>query len=375
MLDPSIRRQPGAIWDAHYFDGRSADRRPATVEVTGAGLVLRVDGGADVLWQWDDVRQTQGFHKGEVVRFERGSQAESDVAEAIVVEDTAVLRAVQALAGGFAQRFHDPRLRAFEWPFFVGSFVSLVALGIFAYTVALPAGVEFAADRIPIAWEEELGKSVVAKLAPPEERCSDPAREASLSELVGRLVGPKSRYRYRVTVAKGDMVNAFAAPGGYVVVFDGLLRRTTAPEELAGVLAHEIEHVEQRHATRALLRELSTQALIGMVLGDAGALQTAVSAAGQVAGLSYRRHDEESADVRGMARMKAARLDPKGMVAFFKLIQEEDPDLPGGFDYLSTHPRTADRIATLEKLAAGLTYEPLPALPGRDWEDIRKVCR
>lgn len=344
------------------------------MEVTGAGLVLRFPGygeSSEMLWPWDDVRQTQGFHRGEVVRFERGGE----MAEALVVEDPAILRAVQALSGGFAQRFHDPRMRAFEWPFFAGAALALAGVLVLSYTVALPRAIDFAADRIPVAWEEELGRAVVTRLAPPGDRCGDPPREAALRELVGRLVGPKSRYTYRVTVARGDMVNAFAAPGGHVVVFDGLLARTKTPEQLAGVLAHEIEHVEQRHATRALLRELSTRALIGMILGDAGALQTAVSAAGQVAGLSYRRHDEESADVRGLARLKAARIDSAGMISFFKILQQENPDLPRGFDYLSTHPRTADRIARLERLAARMSYEPVPALPGRNWANIKKICR
>ncbi len=370
MNDRGIRRQPGAVWDGHLLDGRSAERIAVGVEVTSAGLVVRMPDASEDLWIWDDILQTQGFHKGEVVRFERGDE----VTEALVVEDTHVLRAVQSLAGGHAQRFHDPRMFVFERPFFVGAAIAVVGLAFVGYTAALPAVVDFAAVRIPVSWEEELGKSAVAKLAPPEERCDDPEREAALTAMVRRLVGPRSRYTYRVTVAKADVINAFAAPGGYVVVFDGLLRRTRSPEELAGVLAHEIEHVEQRHATRALLRDLSTQALIGMVLGDAGALKTAAAAAGQIAGLKYRRNDEAAADAGGMTRLAAVHADPAGMISFFEVLEKEGPDLPGGFGYLSTHPRTADRIATLKRLASGLTYKPEGLLPGRSWEDVKRVC-
>ncbi len=363
-----LRRQPGAVWDGHFFDGQSAQKRDIKVEVTAGGLVLQLADGTERIWPYHDFLQTQGFHAGQIVRFERDD-------EAIVIADAGILRAIQVLAGGYAQRFHDPRLRVFELPVFAAAALALVGLIAAAYVWGLPAATGFAADRIPVAWEEQLGRSVVSHMAPPESRCEDPARLGAIEELVAKLVGPRSRYRYRVSVVGEDVVNAFAAPGGYIVVFNGLLRRSGSPEELAGVLAHEIEHVEQRHATRALLRELSLKALVGLIAGDAQALGTAVSAAGTVAGLSFRRQDEEAADTAGMARLARIHADPQGMIAFFRILEKEGPDVTGPLAYLSTHPRTADRIVRLRTLAARAEYKAVPLLPGRTWDDVKRICR
>jgi len=368
LSDLPRRRQPGAVWEGHYYDGASPHRHDVRVEVTEAGLVVQFADGQETLWHYDDLLQTQGFHAGEVVRFEHGP-------ESLAVPDAGILRAIRLLAAGYAQRFHDPRSRSLEWPIFIGAAVAAAGLLVAGWVWGLPAATGFAADRIPVAWEEELGRSVTENLAPRDKRCGDPARLAAIEGMVARLVGDGSRYRYKVAVAREDVVNAFAAPGGHVVVFSGLLERTRRPEELAGVLAHEIEHVEQRHATRALLRDLSLRAVIGLIAGDAGALQAAISAAGTLAGLQYRRHDEEAADVAGMKRMQRIKADPQGMVSFFEILDKENPDLAGPLAYLSTHPRTGDRIARLRNMAAEAAYRPEPLLPGRAWDEVKRLCR
>ncbi|MBM3275329.1 MAG: hypothetical protein FJZ00_09260, partial [Candidatus Sericytochromatia bacterium] len=107
-----LRRQPELVWEGHYLDGRSALRQDVRVEVTAGGLILAgLPGGDELVWAYDAIRQTQGFHPREVVRFEL-----NDSGEALVVPDPAVLSAIHALAGGFSHRFHNPRMRRYFWP-------------------------------------------------------------------------------------------------------------------------------------------------------------------------------------------------------------------------------------------------------------------
>ncbi|MBM3274807.1 MAG: hypothetical protein FJZ00_06620, partial [Candidatus Sericytochromatia bacterium] len=69
------------------------------------------------------------------------------------------------------------------------------------------------------------------------------------------------------------------------------------------------------------------------------------------------------------------KADPRGMIAFFKVLEKEGAAVPKEFEFLSDHPHTADRIAMLERQAAKAAYEPEPLLPGRSWKDIKQLCR
>ena len=109
---------------------------------------------------------------------------------------------------------------------------------------------------VPVSWEEALGEQVVRQLVPEESRCGEPRLMQALSVVVHPLIQaePSNRYPIRLYVLDDKTINAFAAPGGHVVLSRGLLERTGAPEQLAGVLAHELQHVYRRHATRAIIR-------------------------------------------------------------------------------------------------------------------------
>lgn len=144
----------------------------------------------------------------------------------------------------------------------------------------------------------------------------DPARLAAIERIVCALAGAlgPSPYAFRVHVVDDPVVNAFAVPGGGMVLFRGLVEAARTPEELAGVLAHEMSHVVHRHGTRALIRELSLRALVAIVTGNVAGLEQALGTAGQLGGLRYRRSDELEADRAAVALLAAAQIDPAGMV-------------------------------------------------------------
>src|SRR5438270_501081 len=108
----------------------------------------------------------------------------------------------------------------------------------------------------PVQWEAQLGQDVMEEVTRRTERCGDPQLATALEEIVATLTTAwtPSLYTFRVTVLDVPAINALAAPGGYIAVYRGLLEKTEAPEELAGVLAHEMQHVLHRDATRALIR-------------------------------------------------------------------------------------------------------------------------
>jgi predicted Zn-dependent protease len=244
------------------------------------------------------------------------------------------------------------------------------------YFWGIPALSSFLAPRIPVAWEEQLGQSVVQQLAPPEQQCRDIARTRKVEEILSTLAAsvPKAPYTFRVVVVNNPSVNALAIPGGTIVVYQGLLEKTRTAEELAGVLAHEMQHILRRHATRALLQQASMKFLMAAAVGDAKGLSYGLEGAKALGMLRYSRQYEEEADAEGVRMLIASGIDPRGLYTFFEAIQkdgEKSLKIPA---YLSTHPDMEGRIQRLGALAAGAPAPRTRLLPGYDWKDIHAFC-
>lgn len=355
-------------WQGTYLDGRSAARHPAVVSILARGLRLQLEDGRTLFWEYEAVRQVSGGHAGEQARFEKGGE----LPEILAIATPGFLSALAAQAP--EARFHQPRSGGFKLSTGLAAVGALVGGAALIYLWGLPTLAEVAARSVPIAWEEKLGEAVAHKMVDDQAAKVSPETVAAVERIVKTLVPPgSSRYTYRVRVVKNDDVNAFAAPGGYIVVYTGLLEKTRTPEELAGVLAHEIQHVEKRHTTRGLLRQVSFQLLISALTGDTGQLGQVLGAAGTLGTLGYQRGDEAEADREGMALMQRAKLDPSGMVGVFEILAREGGDMPRGFEYLSSHPATEGRLAEMKKLAAKATYEPVPLLGDVDWRSVRRA--
>ncbi len=363
---------PGAF-AGYYLDGRSAARRPASVRLAASGLEIAFPDGTRLWWPFRDVRQTQGFYAGEQIRLERGSP----FPEILLVGDTAFLAALHATAPGVGRRFHNPGRRRSRVLLTIGAALASVAAGAVLYVWGIPAAAGLIAARVPVSWEEQLGQAAVEQIIASKRRCVDQEREQAIGEIVKRLLDsrPKAPYTFRVIVVDDWTVNAFAVPGGQVVLLRGLLERARTPEELAGVLAHELQHVLQRHATRLLLQHASTGLLLVAISGDlTGAMAYGIESARVLGTLRYSRYLENEADVEGLRMLLAADVDPRGMIAFFETLQAAEPGTAAATRYLASHPLAADRVETLKQLAASHTKRFRPLLPGRDWADVRRVC-
>jgi predicted Zn-dependent protease len=307
---------------------------------------------------------------GEQVRFERGE----DPVEALVLHDPGVLDAIRELAPAEAAgRFRGFRTRL-DWRRVAALVAAVVAFGTGLYLWGIPLLADRLAAKVPVSWEEELGRSARDQMLAVAGRCTDSLLLSTVERLVGQLaVATSSPYTFRTVVSAGDQVNAFAAPGGYIVLNRGLIRRTARPEELAGVLAHEMQHVLRRHGTRAILRQVPTRLVLAALAGDAAGASQAAQALGTLGNLRYQRGDEEEADVLGIALLNDAGADATGMADFFATLERQAGDVPRGLGYLSTHPRTAERIERTRQLAAQ-AGGARPLLPEVRWEVVRERC-
>lgn len=179
-----------------------------------------------------------------------------------------------------------------------------------------------------------------------------------IGQQIARAADPRG-IQYHFYVVNSDVVNAFALPGGHVYLNRGLIERASNVSELAGVLAHEVAHVAQRHSVEQLQRaqnaNLGLQVLYGVLLGrnPGGVEQAAIQVGGQGIFAGYTRDAEREADAVAVDYLIRTGYDPRGMVTFFQKLMDMQQRQPSSVEqWFATHPTTAERVQNTQALIA-----------------------
>ena len=251
----------------------------------------------------------------------------------------------------------------------VSGTVLVVVLGLWFGSDAL---VELAVNRIPVEWEQKLGESAYREFLAGQDVTKDGLAVAAVKEMTQRLAShvPNNPYRFEVTVVKSDVVNAFALPGGYVVVFTGLMKKAESPEEVAGVLSHELNHVLQRHGLERIIKQLGFVAVVSIVLGNPPGLGGVMKQLGvELMTLKFGRTQETEADTTGLDLLYRAKINPEGMITFFQRLAEKDE---GRVEWLSTHPMSSARADHLKARLAEMPKQKAEPF-SFEWPKVREV--
>lgn len=295
------------------------------------------------------LRLSWGAENGEHVFFVETEEARATCLASAPVQHSARLAAAAGLRGRVERRF-----RLGGAALFLLLLLPVLALG--AFFLAQDDLADWVVRRIPYEQEARLGDLALAQTRLQMQLAeSGPAVEAIRA--IGEPLTAGSPHRYRWFVADRPELNAFAAPGGVVVVHAGLIRSADSTEEIAGVLAHEIAHVELRHSLKTMVKGMGLRALVALALGDFSGTAVA-EAAKNLTELGFSRDAEREADRDGIRRLVAARVDPGGMVRFFEKLAREQSMAPPAL--LSTHPASEERLAELRREVATLNGTWLP---------------
>lgn len=227
----------------------------------------------------------------------------------------------------------------------------------------------WAVDHVSLEAEQQLGEMAFAQATAGMTMIESGPALAFVRQVGGRLT-QGSQYTFQWHLVQNPAVNAFAVPGGHVVVFTGLLKSAQTPEEVAGVLAHEAQHVMQRHSLRGMVQAAGWQAVVGLALGDIGG-GVASRLATELGTLQFSRQQETDADLKGLELLRAAGIPADGMLTFFERMSKQDGRQ---LELLSTHPASATRLATLRAALArqgGGSVRPLNV----DWAGIQAGLR
>lgn len=225
---------------------------------------------------------------------------------------------------------------------------------------------------VPVSVDRTLGDQAVGQMASAPQ-LQDSA-VVSVLGLLDSALDRDSAWDYTLRAMDDEVVNAFALPGGPIFLHRGLLRRIEAPEALAGLIAHEMGHVQARHGTQGVARAVFWTLLAQVALGDLGGLGQILAQHGTaLAENAYSRDQEREADSLGALRLAEAGIDPAGMASLLEVLEEQSHETPGLAALWSTHPLTSERIDNVrrisDRLRVGRTFAP--ALSDPTWSAFR----
>ena len=397
---------------ALYYDGKSAKGRRVRFEAQLSDA-LRIYDPEDrtVHLDWP---AAEIIPSGALDDFPLQLRRKKDTGERLVIEDPGGRHFAGAWLGPRLAKQRRRKVR--NWLMAVGAawaFVALIWLNMNAVMNVL-------VGLVPESWEHELGRDSKEQIAriltfnPTGEIawCTGAGGTAALERLSERLgmpmtvdidaaTGPAAQTDaegqapppaargedarpVEIAVLDSKIINAFALPGRHIVVTSAMLEAAESPEELAGVLAHEMGHVTERHSTKRVLRAYGLELVFQLAAGQ-GDLFNAMGGLGYtLVQNKFSRADEAQADRLGVERMLAAGLDPRPLADLFERIRAEERDESGdgaafpAWEYLSDHPSFDSRIAEIRDLAAAAEKErlapPAPALSAQDWADLQNIC-
>jgi Zn-dependent protease with chaperone function len=362
---------------ASYNDGTSAARLEVAVALDLDGLRITDREGQPVaFWPYQDLRHLDEVFRDKHLRLKLATQDEDAQGARLTLPDHELLEDLVPRAPQLALPKQGWGHHGVRW---IGYTAAGIAALVIVLWYALPRFAEVTAQAIPVSWEVALGEQVMdqiieifAQLEDKEEVafCEAPPGRRVLDDLTGRLSSAAaSPYEFKVAVIDLDIPNAFALPGGHIVVFRGLLDFAQSPDEVAGVLAHEMGHVVERHGTESLMKSIGLSLFFGVMLGDLGS--GAVGVAGEtLVSMSFSREAEHEADVTAVELLDGIDASTKGLAEFFARLQEEQGDMPGALAVLSSHPSHESR----QVLFAGASHEAAATLDPSSWQSLKEIC-
>lgn len=366
--------------EAAFFDGETARRWAARTAPSqdGLSLIIERDDAPRLVWSLDRLRaladQSDRTRLTLTQLAETEDEAPRDPARLVVTDPDAIAWFLRTRPGLMRRDVRKGTFR--KVGLWLGGAAAAVALMLF---VILPGLADFLAGNLPVETEVAFGKSVMRQIEwmvsdedGADLTCTNEKGLVALDAMKARLVGGRDLgYDLELRVFDHEMVNAFAAPGGQIVIFRGLIDEAESAEEVAAVLGHEIGHVVARDPTRLTLRAVGSAGILSVVLGDVTGGTVIAAAGDHLLQTSYTREAETVADVFALGLLNDAGIDTAPMAGFFDRIARMTDILP---EYLSSHPLSAGRAEVARSNAEGQEGTK-PVLSASEWRDLRNICK
>ncbi|MFC6997866.1 M48 family metallopeptidase [Rufibacter roseus] len=337
----------------NYKNAPDASEQVVKVLVEPEGLQIQIDKHTVYFWPAHQIHP-HAFRKGDQTILSFGSTP-TQTLEVVSPTFADLIKATYPDAVFHRNALPAPKSQKGSLYFLV-----LLMLGglVAAYFLLLPLLSDWLIDQLPPQAEVKIGEKLYAQLLSDED--IDSASSVAVNQFLQQLE-LQSNYPLQVTVVRKESVNAFALPGGHMVIYTGLLDSLQSPAELAALLGHEFAHAQNRHSLRGLARSMSTYLLVTLLFNDVSGLAAVVlENADKLESLRYSRSLEKEADTAGFQVLQENKLDPNGMQQLFQRLQASSTAEAQTPALLSTHPLTSERLAHLQDLIQEQPYAIQP---------------
>ncbi len=373
---------------ARFFDG--VQSRPYTVTLAVSETAMRLtpdDGRPAVVWAFADIVILDKYDISHPARLSMRHSSDAR----LLIESAAAWKAIHPYLQ--SAQDHSPRLAA-SW----GTLALYAVLAVLVAVLAVHYVPRYSANLaalVPNSAARALGERVITTHFD-NPVCVDEKGRAAFAKMLARIgSGIEKPLEYTPLVLRDDMTNAVAAPGDYVVVLKGLIHDVKSPEEMAGVVAHELGHVYYNHPLRGMMRYMGLSFMIGMMVGDSSVLD----AAGTLSALSFGREDEAAADDFAVAALTRAGVDSRKFAEFFerhggkgadekvgKQTKQEKQEKPAKtrpqgqqgaekvMEYFSSHPASSSRAAKIRAEGRAAPAGSAPLLTAQEWRSLQNIC-
>lgn len=362
---------PGAVY-ADYVDGTDAVTHRVSLQLSRTHLELILPDGGRVDWAIDALHALpdQAYAEGIVL-----TEGHDNMAR-LVIDNPHIAKELRALAPNL-----DARAPVTGWGRIIGwagGAIASVALIIF---VLVPIMADQLATFLPPDGERALGdatfEQIRAAMGAENSRvqlCEAPEGLAAIDAMVERLDPSEDLpYEVRIAVLDHDLVNAFALPGGRVILFRGLIDEAKNADEVASILAHEIGHVVNRDPTRDALRTAGSVGVLGLLFGDFAGGTAVLLLTNQLINAKYSQAAEAGADEYAHNLMNEAGVNPGALGSFFQALMDQYGDAEGIMAHFASHPQMVDRIEAA-RLAAEGNDRYLPVITDSQWAALQNIC-
>jgi Zn-dependent protease with chaperone function len=353
--------QEGA--SAVYFDGASNRRRNVRL-VFSYSLEIREDGASRVMWAYDDIRQADS-----PAGMLRVSCLSAPPLARLEIRDTALAAELTSRCA----KLGENRIGGGAIARIVGWSLAAAASIVMVVLFALPLAADRLAPLVPDGFERRVGEAseVQVKAIFGKNGCDSADGVAAYRKLMRELrLAAGLDADVESEVLSAEIPNAFALPGGKVFLLSALLTKANNPDEIAGVLAHELGHLKHHDNMRELIYNGGTSFLIGLLFGDITGSSTLIFASRSVVTASYSRDAEANADGTTIEVMRKLGRSPKPMGELLYRVTGKEGG--HGLSILAGHPLTEDRLKRMTAEDRPASGPPL--LTDKEWAALKTIC-
>ncbi len=345
------------FFDAWHFDGKSAVRRKVEVQTVGNQFYLAELERRHGPFAFADLEYAGEQGDASVYKMGGNDGWRLGLVGNVPTELVPHLPAKKTYGGWIARLGIGPASAVF----------AIVSAAVVAVVLFSP---QWLAPLIPASVETKIGDALIGDFG--GRFCSTPKGKAALAKLTNALdADPRD---LQVEVANIDMINAVALPGRKVILFNGLVSQAKSPDEVAGVLAHEIGHVREKHVMQGMLRQMGLAVVLGGFDGNGG------STLNGLLSTTYTRESEREADDHSLKALKSASVSPIATADFFRRLSAMDgsAQMREGKEramasYTSSHPLSDERRKLFENsVIKGKAYRPI--LSSDEWTELKTMC-